>query len=210
MIGLIARAKRRPSGRMFGRFAVVAIVVSVIVPVGARPAHADASIDGAGSTWVQIALNQWAADVARQGLSINYQGVGSTSGRVFFYQDQVDFAASEIPFTAAYSDATGTVATDEIALVAHRPYAYLPDVAGGTSFMYNLSINGGLVTNLRLSPTNLAKIFTKVITNWNDPALAADNPQLHLPDLPIRPVVRSDGSGTTAQFTAFMASQTPD
>ena len=210
MIGLIAGAKWRPRGRMFARFAVVAIVVSVLVPVGARPAHADASIDGAGSTWVQIALNQWSADVARQGLSVNFQGVGSTSGRVFFYQDQVDFAASEIPFTAAYSDATGTVATDEVALVAHRPYAYLPDVAGGTSFMYNLSINGGLVTNLRLSPTNLAKIFTKVITNWNDPALAADNPQLHLPNLPIRPVVRSDGSGTTAQFTAYMASQTPD
>jgi phosphate transport system substrate-binding protein len=187
---------------------VVALVVSVLVPATARPARADVSIDAAGSTWVQIALDQWASDVARQGLAVNYQGVGSTSGRVFYYQDQVDFAASEIPFTSAYEDATGTVATNEIKLAAHRPYAYMPDVAGGTSFMYHLSINGSLVTNLRLSPTNLTKIFTGVITNWNDPALAADNPQLQLPNLPIRPVVRSDGSGTTAQFTAFMASQT--
>ena len=96
------------------------------------------SIDGAGSTWSQIALDQWRADVARQGLSVNYQGVGSTSGRVFYYQNQVDFAASEIPFTPAYRDATGTVITNEVALAAHRPYAYMPDVAGGTSFMYHL------------------------------------------------------------------------
>jgi phosphate ABC transporter phosphate-binding protein len=187
---------------------VVALVVSVLVPATARPARADVSIDAAGSTWVQIALSQWAADVARQGLAVNYQGVGSTSGRVFYYQDQVDFAASEIPFTSAYEDATGTVATNEIQLAAHRPYAYMPDVAGGTSFMYHLDIAGNRVTNLQLSPTNLTKVFTGVISNWNDPALAADNPLLHLPNLPIRPVVRSDGSGTTAQFTAFMASQT--
>ena len=197
-------------GRVFARIAAVALVVSVVVPAAARPAHADASINGAGSTWVQIALQQWAADVARQGLAVNFQGVGSTSGRVFFYQDQVDFAASEIPFTAAYTDATGTVATNEIALASHRPYAYLPDVAGGTSFMYNIQVNGSRVTNLHLSATTLAKIFTGITTNWNDAAIAADNPSLHLPDLPIRPVVRSDGSGTTAQFTAYMASQTPD
>ena len=200
---------RRRAGRALAGLGVIALVVSFLVPATARPARADVSIDAAGSTWVQIALDQWAADVARQGLSINYQGVGSTSGRVFYYQDQVDFAASEIPFTTAYKDATGTVSTNEVALAAHRPYAYMPDVAGGTSFMYHLDIAGNRVTNLQLSPTNLAKIFTGVITNWNDPALAADNPQLQLPNLPIRPVVRSDGSGTTAQFTAFMASQTP-
>jgi phosphate transport system substrate-binding protein len=205
----VRRLARRRTRRGLTALAVVALFVSILVPATARPARADVSIDAAGSTWVQIALDQWAADVARQGLSINYQGVGSTSGRVFYYQDQIDFAASEIPFTAAYKDATGTVSTNEIALAAHRPYAYMPDVAGGTSFMYHLDIAGSRVTNLQLSPTNLAKIFTGVITNWDDPALASDNPLLHLPNLTIRPVVRSDGSGTTAQFTAFMASQTP-
>ena len=82
------------------RLGLLLLAVSLAVPISARPAFADASIDGAGSTWVQIALQQWAADVARQGLSVNYQGVGSTSGRVFYYQNQVDFAASEIPFTS--------------------------------------------------------------------------------------------------------------
>ena len=188
---------------------VVSLLVCLLVPVTAGPAFADVSIDGAGSTWSQIALQQWAADVARQGLSVNYQGVGSTSGRVFYYQNQVDFAASEIPFQTSYLDSTGTVSTDEVALAAHRPYAYMPDVAGGTSFMYHLSIDGQLVTTLRLTPLTLTKIFTGGITNWDDPSIAADNPQLQLPNLPIRVVVRSDGSGTTAQFTAFMAAEEP-
>jgi phosphate transport system substrate-binding protein len=195
---------------LFARLGVIALTIMTVVPVGATAAHADVSIDGGGSTWSQIAIDQWRADVASQGLSINYQGVGSTSGRVFYYQDQIDFAVSEIPFTTAYRDATGTVSTNEVALAAHRPYAYLPIVAGGTSFMYHLDINGQRVTNLRLAPETIAKIFTSVITKWNDPAIVADNPQLRLPNLPIRPVVRSDGSGTTAQFTAFMAAKTPD
>jgi len=195
--------------KLLARFGLLALIASVLIPITGAPAYALVSIDGAGSTWSQIALQQWAADVARQGISVNYQGVGSTSGRVFYYQDQVDFAASEIPFTSAYRDATGSVITDEISLAKHRPYAYMPDVAGGTSFMYHLDINGQRVTSLRLTPLELTKIFTGVTTNWNDPEIARDNPQLHLPNLPIRPVVRSDGSGTTAQFTAFMAAQEP-
>ena len=55
----------------------------------------------------------------------------------------------------------------------------------------------------------MAKLFTGVITNWDDPEIAKSNPEVHLPNLAVRPVVRSDGSGTSAQFTAFMASQTP-
>jgi len=191
------------------RLGLLFLIASFAVSIGAGPALADVSIDGAGSTWSQIALQQWAADVARQGISVNYQGVGSTSGRVFYYQDQVDFAASEIPFTSAYRDVTGSVITNEVSLAAHRPYAYMPDVAGGTSFMYHLTINGQLITSLRLTPETLTKIFTGAITNWDDPALAKDNPQIQFPNLPMRPVVRSDGSGTTAQFTAYMAAKEP-
>jgi phosphate ABC transporter phosphate-binding protein len=196
--------------RILVRLGVIGLAVATVIPLFATAAHADASIKGGGSTWSQIAVDQWRADVARQGLSINYQGVGSTSGRVFYYQDQIDFAVSEIPFTPAYRDASGTVSTNEVELAAHRPYAYLPIVAGGTSFMYHLEINGQRVTNVRMSPETIAKIFTGVIKKWNDPALIADNPGLRLPALQIRPVVRSDGSGTTAQFTAYMASQTPN
>jgi phosphate transport system substrate-binding protein len=191
------------------RLVLLFLTVSILLPITAGPAMALVSINGAGSTWSQIALQQWAADVARQGISVNYQGVGSTSGRVFYYQNQIDFAASEIPFTTAYRDATGSVITNEVALARHRPYAYMPDVAGGTSFMYHLTINGQLVTSLRLTPLTVTEIFTGAIKNWDDPAIAKDNPQLNLPNLPVRPVVRSDGSGTTAQFTAYMAAEEP-
>jgi phosphate transport system substrate-binding protein len=71
--------------------------------------------------------------------------------------------------------------------------------------MYNLEVGGTRLTNLRLSGANLAKIFTGVLTSWSDPAIAADNPGLSLPAIPIVPVVRSDGDGSTYQFTQWMA-----
>lgn len=185
-----------------------ALVASLVVSTGTSVASASDPVDGAGSTWSQIAVDQWRADVARQGLVVNYQGVGSTAGRVAYYQAQVDFAVSEIPFQAAQYDRQGNLLADETQLAASRPYAYLPIVAGGTAFMYNLKANGQRVTDLKLSPTTAAKIFTGQITMWNDPLIAADNPQRVMPATRIKPVIRSDGSGTTAQFTAFMADET--
>jgi ABC-type phosphate transport system substrate-binding protein len=70
--------------------------------------------------------------------------------------------------------------------------------------MYNLTIGGARVNNLRLSGAAVAGIFTGVITEWNDPRIAADNPGLRLPPIKIVPVVRSDGSGATAEFTQWM------
>jgi phosphate transport system substrate-binding protein len=81
-------------------------------------------------------------------------------------------------------------------------------VAGGTSFMYNLTVGGVRVTDLRLSGTTLSKIFTGQITRWNDPAITKDYGKT-LPDIPIIPVVRSDGAGASAQFTLYMQSQAP-
>jgi phosphate transport system substrate-binding protein len=206
------RKSMSKSRRMRSRLGAVLLGLAVIVPwFPAAPAHAASytTINGAGSTWSAIAIDQWQADVARQGIPVNYNAQGSTAGRVFYYSDQVDFAASEIPFQAAYRDSSGTVTTNEIQLASHRPWAYLPDVAGGTSLMYHIDISGSRVTNLRLSPETVAKIFTGVITNWNDAAITRDNGGRQFPSLPIKPTIRSDGSGTTAQFTAFMASQTP-
>ncbi len=133
-------------------------------------------------------------------MTVNYSGVGSTQGRRDFINGSVDFAISEIPFQAAPEDGSAP----------ERPaigYAYMPIVAGGTSFMYNLKIGGKQVTNLRLSGDTITKIFTGAITSWDDPAIKADNPSLAMPARPIVPVIRSDGSGTTAQFTLWMSKQ---
>jgi ABC-type phosphate transport system substrate-binding protein len=77
-------------------------------------------------------------------------------------------------------------------------------VAGGTSFPYHITVGGKLLRNLRLSGPTLAKIFTNQITNWSDPAITADNNGRKLPSIPIIPVVHSEGSGSTAQFTRYL------
>lgn len=179
-------------------FAVVLIAVALLFghPVGAQTKPI---VSGAGSTWSQIAVDQWRADVSRFGLRVNYQGVGSSSGRQFYINDQVDFAVSEIPFEGQELDALRSKG---------KQWAYLPIVAGGTSFMYNLRDGAGApITTLRLSSATAVGIFTGGIKKWNDPAITAENPGLGLPDKPIVPVVRSDGSGTSAQFTAYLAKQ---
>lgn len=160
-------------------------------------------IQGAGSSWSANALDQWIRNVfANYRWTVTYNNSGSTAGRNLFSQGTMDFGVSEIPYALRGSDAPDPR--------PQRQFAYIPIVAGGTSFMYNLAIGGQRVTNLRLSGATLSKIFTGVITKWNDPAIAADNPKLTLPAITVVPVVRSDGSGTTAQFTAWMRSQHPD
>jgi phosphate ABC transporter phosphate-binding protein len=181
------------------------VVVISVIGLWVTPAKADSyvPVSGAGSTWSANAISAWVADVKQYGMRINYAATGSTDGRHQFLQQTVDFAASDIPFQSHPEDGSAPE------LPAHGTYAYIPVTAGGTTFMYNLLINGKRVTNLRLSGQNIAKIFTGQIVNWSDPAIKADNPALPLPNRPIIPVVRSDGSGSTAQFTLWMINQYP-
>ncbi len=159
-------------------------------------------IEGAGSTWSANALQQWIRNVFDNNRwKISFNDQGSSAGRQLFRQGTTDFGVSEIPYALPNSDSPDPK--------PDRPFAYLPIVAGGTALMYNLVIGGQRVTNLRLSGETVSKIFTGVITKWNDPAIAADNPKLALPAITIVPVVRSDGSGTTAQLTSWMITQHP-
>jgi len=183
--------------------ALVAACVAglVMVPVPAAQAAGYVPISGAGSTWSQVAVDAWRADVRASGVVVNYAGTGSTDGRSQYIQGTVDFANTEIPFQ-------NPPEPGQQAEVPSRPYAYLPIVAGGTSFMYNLTVAGKRVTDLRLSGSTLSKIFTGQITRWNDPAITKDYGR-PLPSIPIIPVVRSDGAGASAQFTLYMQSQAP-
>jgi phosphate ABC transporter phosphate-binding protein len=159
-------------------------------------------ISGAGSTWVSNALDQWIRNIAQDGIQVNYAATGSSDGRNEFRNGTVDFGASEIPY-GLHDAFTGS---DPLPA---RPFAYIPDVAGGTTFMYNLHFGGHQIRNLRLDGKTLAEIFTGVISEWNNPAIKQDNPNLQLPAERIVPVVRSDGSGTTAQFTLWMSHMHP-
>lgn len=180
---------------------VVAAAALLAMTPSAAQADTYKAISGAGSSWSSNAIAQWAVNVQQYGLKVNYASTGSSDGRNQFKNGTVDYAVSEIPYgikDGGVVDSAPTVG-----------YAYMPIVAGGTAFMYNLTSGGKQVTNLRLSGDVVTKIFTGKITSWNDKAIKKDNPGLDLPKRNIVPVVRSDGSGSTAQFSTWMSQEHP-
>jgi phosphate ABC transporter phosphate-binding protein len=175
-------------------------VAGALAPLGtpAIAAGSHALIVGTGSSWAYNAVNQWVSDVAQQGLQVVFTSTGSATGRADFANKTNDFAVSDIGYQGR-DPLTGSIDSNN-----GRGFAYLPIVAGGTAFPYQIKVGGQLVRNLRLSGKTLTRIFTNQITSWDDPAITADNNGTALPGIPIIPVIHSEGSGSTAQFTTFM------
>jgi phosphate ABC transporter phosphate-binding protein len=198
---------RRPLTAATALWLIVASALALIVVTGSPAFATGPPVTGAGSTWVQIALDQWRADYAHRGYQINYNGVGSSAGRNFYIINQVDFAATEIPFQGNPNDPASELGQLK---AENKTFQYLPDVAGGTSLMYNLHNTAGQrITSLNLDSNAAALIFTGKINSWQDPAIARLNPGLQIRDTHITPVVRSDGSGTSAQFSLYLQNQQP-
>jgi len=172
-------------------------------PGGASAAPTYALVQGSGSSWAANAVNQWVATVAASDMRVVYTANGAAQGRKDYANKSTDFGVTDSPYRG--KDPT-TGATDS---PLGRSFAYLPIVSGGTSFPYHVEVGGKMVRNLRLSGETIAKIFTNKITNWNDPAITADNNGAALPSIPIIPIVRADGAGITNQFTTWMVSQYP-
>ncbi|MFF7453596.1 substrate-binding domain-containing protein [Kitasatospora sp. NPDC008115] len=170
------------------------------------PAFAATSLNADGSSWAGPAIDQWRNDVNPQGIKINFSATGSAAGRNQWSIGQNDFTASDVPFRTKEDTGLGSGGHQGGAGNIENPvygYSYVPITAGGTAFMYNLTIGNKQVRDLRLSPDTIVGIFTNKITNWNDPKITADYGKA-LPSIPITPVIRSDGSGATAQFTRWM------
>jgi phosphate transport system substrate-binding protein len=152
-----------------------------------------ATLNGDGSTF-QLGFNQvviGAFKQQQQAVTINYQGTGSGQGRTDFANKVVDFAGTDAPYAAGAAPTT--------------PFFYFPTVVAPITVSYNVS---GVKT-LRLDADTLAKIFQAQITTWNDPAIKALNPGVKLPGTTITVVHRSDGSGTTQNFTHFLQVAAP-
>ncbi|GIH21830.1 hypothetical protein Aph01nite_01400 [Acrocarpospora phusangensis] len=198
---------------------VVVSLLMVALFLGAGPAPASGAdlptVNGAGSTFAYLAIQQWIVDVRRQGLSINYQQVGSTAGRDrFAKRENADFASSDVSYR--FPEGLGTEAVPEF------PYTYMPLVGGGTAVMYSIKDNAGqAITGLKLSGPLLVKIFTSAYYTqyrgepemfWDDADIKAENPEIaaRLPHHPIYPVVRKGGSGTTSVFTEYLSKQAGD
>ncbi len=150
----------------------------------------------AGSSAQKNAIDKWTKDyqAACSGATINYNPSGSGAGVTSFEQKQVDFAGSDFPLSGAdvaKADArcTGGKAVD------------LPMVPGAIAVIYNVS---GVTTPLNLSASTLAKIFNGKITVWDDPAIMADNKGVTLPMTKITTFHRSDKSGTSFNFSAYL------
>ncbi len=175
-------------------------LAAVAAPAGATNYVA---VSGSGSSWASIAIDQWSQDVRPTGMVVNYNPDGSAAGRADYMANQDDFAGSDPPFRNGKDQLGGTGAEHP-----SQGYSYVPDTAGGTAFIYHIEDNGHLVTNLRLNATVLFDIFTGKITNWDDPRIKAIYGG-SLPNLPITPVYRTDGSGATYFFTLWMSKMFP-
>jgi len=151
------------------------------------PAASYVPVSGSGTSWVTVAISQWAQAVRARGIVVNFNPDGSAAGRADYMANQDDFTASDPPFRSGFDQLGGTGPEHP-----SQGYSYIPDVAGATAFLYHLTVHGHRVTNLRLSPTTLMGIFTGKITNWDDPQISRDNGH-RLPSLPITPVIHSEG-----------------
>src|SRR5882757_8722233 len=147
-------------------------------------------ITGAGSTFVYPILSQWSTDYsASTGIKVNYQSIGSGGGIAQIKAATVDFGASDKPLDP-----------DEL---AQSGLAQFPIVIGGVVPVVN--IEGVEPGQLKLTGPLIADIFLGKITKWNDPAIGALNPGLKLGDAAISVVHRSDGSGTTFNFSNYLS-----
>jgi phosphate transport system substrate-binding protein len=157
---------------------------------------ASGTLTAQGSTAQANAMAQWtkAYQTACSGASINYQGTGSGAGQTAFIAGTADFAGSDSPLPA-----TDQPKAD--ARCKSGPAIHIPMVTGPIAVAYNLSG----VTDLQLKPATIAQIFAGKITKWDDPAIKADNPNATLPGSAILAVHRSDSSGTTDNFTKYLA-----
>jgi len=153
-------------------------------------------INGAGSSFDYPAFTLWfnAYSKVDSAVQFNYQSIGSGGGQKQLLAQTVDFGASDAPMT------------DEAMAPAPYKILHFPVVAGAVAITYNLPGN----PKLKFDADTLAGIYLAKITKWNDPAIAALNPDAMLPDLPIVVVHRSDGSGTTFIFTDYLSKVSPD
>ncbi len=157
-----------------------------------RCTKAEGQLNGAGSTFIFPLLSKMGDDYnAKCGVKLNYQSIGSGGGIKGWQQNTVDFGASD----AFLSDG------DMQAAAANGEPVEIPVTFGAVVVAYNLK---GLAAPLKMTPDIIAGIFDGKISKWNDPAIAAANASVTLPDTDISVVHRSDGSGTTSIFTTYL------
>ncbi|MFL5944358.1 MAG: phosphate ABC transporter substrate-binding protein PstS [Gaiellaceae bacterium] len=178
------------------RFVVLtAISLAAVLVTTAGAGTSGDSLKGAGSSFVSPLVQTWVQPYeAATGVHIDYNPIGSGGGIQAITNRTVDFGASDAPLTAdQFNACNGCV--------------QIPWALSSTSVAYNLP---GVSTHLKITGPVIANIFLGKVKKWNDPALKKLNPGVNLPDTDITPIFRSDGSGTTYNFTDYLAKVSPE
>jgi len=154
-----------------------------------------ADVTGAGASFIYPVMSKWSSDYSTAtGKKVNYQSIGSGGGIAQIKAATVDFGSSDAPLKPEELAAAGL--------------AQFPSVIGGVVPVINVA--GIAPGALKLDGPTLANIFLGKIKTWNDPAIAALNPGVKLPDGKITVVHRSDGSGTTFNFVNYLSKVNPE
>ena len=171
------------------------LLMGIAMLLGTTASAEGLLINGAGATFPAPLYQKWFSEYNKinPNLKFNYQAIGSGGGIKQFSEGTVDFGATDAPMK-----------DDQIAKVPD--VVHIPTVLGAVVVAYNAP---GM-KNLRFSGETLANIFVGKITKWNDPAIIADNPGVKMPDQSITIARRSDGSGTNAIFTDYLAKISPE
>jgi len=176
--------------------ALIAAAGLALLTVAAAGAKSnDTTITGAGSSFVSPLVSVWTPALGSAfGYSVQYSPVGSGAGIAAITNRQVDFGASDAPLTPDQATAC-------------KSCVQIPWALSATAVAYNVP---GSPVHLNLDGKTIAKIFLGQITKWNDPAITALNKGANMPDLKITPIFRSDGSGTTYNFTDYLSAVSGD
>lgn len=165
------------------------------------PSNLSGTLSGIGASAQEVAQQTWIVgfQTANDAVTVNYSPEGSGAGREAFIGGGADFAGSDRAFKAE------EIADNTFSQCVDKPIN-LPVYISPIAVVFNLEG----VEELNMDAATLAGVFKGDITNWNDPAIAALNEGAELPDLAITAVHRSDTSGTTENFTDYLAAAAPD
>jgi phosphate transport system substrate-binding protein len=183
-------------GRRTLRPAALLLSVALVACASPPASGVSAELMAAGASFPAPVYLEWigAFREHQPSVTINYRSIGSSGGRIQFIALQVDFAATDSPMRdQEIADATAERGCEPL---------HIPTVFGGVAVAHN--IRG--VEQLVLDGETIAQIALGNVSRADDPAIAALNPGVTLPDQPLTWVHRSDGSGTTSIFTTYLAS----
>jgi phosphate transport system substrate-binding protein len=177
------------------------IVLLLVCSLLALPAIGQVTLNGAGATFPNPLYSKWFSEYHKthENVQVNYQPIGSGGGIRSLTEATVDFGASDVPMTdEQIKEAEAKLKTKVLSL---------PTVLGAVVPAYNIP---GAGSDMKFSPEVLAGIFLGKISNWNDPAIAKDNPGVKFPSQDIYVVHRSEGSGTTFIWTDYLSKVSPE